>query len=611
MRVFFPFKTILLFTLLLQSHLGFAQFVEFGQVHRIRFSGNEYSEVNSRTQLTNSLPFWEDFSKGIDTLKWRVQGVSFTETIGINAPSVGMALFNGVNENGVPYSLQVRDQGESDYLTSRPFDLSTIASNQRNTLYLSFFWQSGGLAEAPDENDRLSLQILDATGAWQTVWQQQGGAELDRTRFFQEIIQIRPEWQHEAFQFRFYSSGRQSGPFDSWLLDYIYMNTGRSASNLTYPDRALTQSNQVRLDGYGAYPWELVEKNQTNQWSQVGNEFLNLENRFRAMEYSITASDSTGRSILSINSNTPFNPVPNTLERRSFLSRTFEDIPLIDQPGDLIFKTYLTSGDGLLFEVNQGDTLRFPSVDYRLNDTVRSTFPLRDFFAYDHGSADYSAGINQRSGQLAVLYQTPEPVFLEGISINFTNPSQANQAIDLVVWDDLSQKPIFSKEFVIPVLAPGEELAFFPIEESIQVDGDFYVGFTQFTNNFIYVGLDKLNDQGDKIYYNVGGGWAKNESVKGSLMIRPHVSKSRTDGGSNLPEVGYRIYPNPVVDDLFVEGQFSEVRIIDSFGREIFLPRESTEQGEMLNFRGQRPGIYVLNLDTPAGPKSFRILVKK
>jgi hypothetical protein len=321
--------------------------------------------------------------------------------------------------------------------------------------------------------------------------------------------------------------------------------------------------------------------------------------------------DSSGNSIQAINANTPFNPVPNALERRTFLSRSFTEIEQPSTPSELWFETRLTTGDGLLFQINQGDTTRFESVDYRTNDQVMTKFPVRDFFAYDHGSADYAAGINQRSGQLAVAYNTPEQVFLKGISIYFTNAIQANQAIDLVVWKTLDAKPLYTQEVVIPARNPGEELVYFPLENPIQVNGDFFVGFTQFTNEFVHVGLDKINDQGAKIHYNVGGGWVKNTTVKGALMIRPHVAKSLQGGGNSIPETTYRIYPNPVTDELSVQGDFSDLTVIDSFGRQIFLPRESSENGEIINFKNQQPGIYVVNLTTPAGLKSIRILVKK
>lgn len=585
--------------------------MEIGPLHQQKFSPNSGSVLSSRIQNKNILPFWDDFSTGIDTLKWTVEGASYTETISQNAPSVGAILFNGVDAIGEPYSLQIRDQGESDFLTSKPFDLSSISSTERESLYLSFFWQAGGKSEAPDQSDRLTLQILNAEGSWVTVWFKQGGVVLDRNAFKQEIVRIRPEWQHSGFQFRFFSNGRQVGPFDSWLLDYIYLNVNRNETDLTYRDRALTQRNQLTLGDYTAYPLELLKGDQKGLWSQIQNEFLNLENRFRAMEYSIQFEDSLGTSVFQVNSNTPFNPVPNSLERRTFLSREFEEVTVPSTPSDLIVKTSLTSGDGYLFKIVAGDTIRYTSVDYRLNDTVRSTFPVRDFFAYDNGSADYSAGINQQSGQLAVKYNAPETVYLKGISINFTNASQANQAIDIVVWDEIDKSPILTKESLIPVKPPGEDFIYYSLDTNLRVTGEFHIGFTQFTNDFIHVGLDKVNDQADKIFYNVGGGWVQNEEVKGSLMIRPHVSIAPPFEESALPEAGFRIYPNPVVSELYIDGEFTDLVIFDSFGRQILLPRERRDEGEIVNFGGQRPGIYVVNLFSESGPKSFRILVSK
>lgn len=593
---------------ILHSTNASAQFVEIAPIHHQKFTETK-NLSSSRVQNTNTIPFWDDFSKGIDTLKWTLQGASYTESIGQNAPSIGAILFNGVDQNGRPYSLQIRDQGESDYLISKPFDLSLISNFERETLFLSFFWQAGGKAEAPDANDRLTLQILDPTGQWIQAWVQQGGGNLNRDIFTQEIIKILPEWQHEGFQFRFFSNGRQVGPFDSWLVDYVYLNSNRDENDLTYSDRTLTQPNQVNFGEYSAYPLELLPADQSGLWSPIQNEFLNLEDRFRAMEFSIQVEDSLGNQILIVNDDTPFNPVPNSLERRTFLSREFDELQVPLEETDLIFTSSLTSGDGFLFDIENGDTTLFNSVDYRQNDTIRTSFPIRDFFAYDNGLADYSAGINQRSGQLAVLYNSPEEVYIKGISINFTNASQANQPVDIVVWNELDRAPIFSKESLIPEKIPGQDFVYYELDTNLRVSGDFYVGFTQFSNDFIHVGLDKINDRAEKIFYNVGGAWAQNEDVRGSLMIRPHVSLAAPFEQSELPESGFRIYPNPVIDRLFVEGKFAEIAIFDSFGRQILLPTEKTNAGEIVNFNGQRPGVYVINLFSDSGSRSFRILV--
>lgn len=586
-----------------------AQFTELEPIQRVKFSPTN-GKSNARVLNQNSIPFWDDFSRGLDTTNWSISGITFSESVGNNPPSIGMVLFNGVDKNGRQYSLQVRDQGESDYLTSKPFDLSQLDANAKSSLFLSFFWQAGGKSEAPDDNDQFILQVLNPEGLWITVWSQKGGEERDRENFTQEIIQILPEWQHQNFQFRFFSEGRQSGPFDSWILDYIYLNSGRTNTNLNFPDRALTSSNQVLLGDFQGFPRELLESTQLGNWTLIENEFLNLENRFRAMEFTISLQDSLGSILLPINSNTPFNPVPNALERRTFLSREFEEIPVPAEDTKVYFVTSLTSGDGPLMTINNGDTTRFSQVNFAQNDTVKTTFAIRDYFAYDQDIADYAAGINQRSGSLAVKFKTPEPVYIKGISINFSNASQANQAIDIQVWKELDQKPIFTQENLIPVKVPGQDFIYYALDTNLQVSDEFYIGFTQFTNNFIHVGLDKTNDQSDKIFYNVGGGWVQNEEVKGSLQIRPHVSLAEPFEESALPEASFRIYPNPIVNLLTIEGEFIELSIFDSFGRQILLSTESSDEGEIINFGGQKPGIYLVNLLTKSGVKTFRVQVK-
>ncbi len=522
-----------------------------------------------------------------------------------------MVLFDCVDEAGKSYSLQEKDQGEGDYLSSIPLDLSGLPAAQQATVYLSFYWQAGGKGEVPDSNDRLTLQILTPSGTWLTVWEKKGGETLDRTRFIQENIFIRPEWHHANFQFRFFSNGRQSGPFDSWLLDYIYLNSRRSSTDLSYPDRALTQRTTVRLGDFGAYPWELLQNNQKGKWSTAKSEFQNLENRFKAMEYSVTLRDSSGVMLLPINSTTPFNPVPKALERRTIVSRSFTKIPLPAKPTEVIFEMALITGDGLLSEINGSDTISYSQVDFRSNDRVSSRFAIRDYFAYDQGKADYSAGINQRSGQIALEYTTPEPVFLKGISIDFSNARQVNQVLDLVVWSALDKKPLYSKEVVIPAKFPGQEIHYFPLEEAVAVSGTFFVGFTQFTNDFLEVGLDKNNDFSGRIFYNVGGGWLQNKEVSGSLLIRPHVSLTGKAVGNIDTSTSLRIYPNPTVNEVQVEGEFSSLQVLDSFGREVFPSRIPFAKGEILNFEDQHPGLYLIYVQGKLGPKSYRILVNK
>lgn len=586
-----------------------AQFVEIAPIHSLgKNIGSDLFNA-SRIQNSNKIPFWDDFSSGIDTLKWSPKGVSYTQTIGIKAPSIGMVLFDGVDSNGKPYSSAIQDQGASDYLTSKPFNLEQIPSNLQETLFLSFFWQAGGLAEMPDSNDQLLLQIWTKEKTWVTIWSQQGGPNAEAELFREVFIKILPIWQHQDFQFRFLSDGRKSGPFDSWLIDYIYLNTGRNESNRSFADRSLTQKNSLKLGDYGAYPQVLLAKNKTLKWSVVENEFYNLENRFRAMEYSIEIKDTKSGKKQSINIDTPFNPVPNAKERRTFKSRELTEFQDPTAETVLEIKTFLTSGDTRFFTVHEGDTLVYPQVNFAKNDTVITPFPVLDYFAYDNGSPDYAAGINQRTGMVAVKYETFEEIYIKGITINFTNKDQVDLPIDVMIWNELDEKPIFSREELIAMPALKDDFLYFPLDTNIHLNGVFYIGYTQFTNDFIHVGLDKTSNQGDKIFFNVKGIWEQNKDVSGALMIRPHVSLTKPFLTTEILDETLKIFPNPSEGTINLEGKFAELRIFDSFGREIFPDRQLTTKGEIINLINKKPGIYLLNMVTAEGPKSFRILV--
>lgn len=167
------FSYLLFFSLLSQGVPSFAQFVVFGPVQEPSKVSAEDLAPSSRQVNSGTLPFWDDFSNGIQASKWIPKGASYTETIGNKAPSIGMVLFDGVDEAGKSYSLQEKDQGEGDYLSSIPLDLSGIPVAQQATVYLSFYWQAGGKGEVPDSNDRLTLQILTPSGTWLTVWEKE------------------------------------------------------------------------------------------------------------------------------------------------------------------------------------------------------------------------------------------------------------------------------------------------------------------------------------------------------------------------------------------------------------------------------------------------------
>ena len=569
----------------------------------------DYSQNTRLHQGFAPLPFWDDFSKkGVDTTKWVNEGATQSFTVGYAPPSYGVLLLDGVDERGRPYSNVLVAQGITDKISSVPIDLSGLSEEEKNTVFISFFWQSGGRGEMPDFNDDLSLFFLDTTNNWISVWRMLPGEQFS---FTPEIIQVTQEFQHENFQFRFQISGRASGPFDSWLVDYVYLNKNRNSNDLSFPDRALTKTNVRPLGRFSAVP--LFELNQTTNeiWANTGNEFKNLENRFRAMEYSVVLRDKADNSIVkTINNNTPFNPVPLANERRTFDSNNFNVINLPSQETDYELITYLTTGDKNLFQVINGDTIFFNNIDLKMNDTVKTVIPIRDFFAYDDGNVDYSAGINQRNGMLANRFEVSNTAFVKGISINFTNFNQANSIVDLMIWRNLDENPIYVKEVFIPEKPSLSDFSYFELEENIRVEDIFFVGFTQFTNDFVYVGLDKTFDNGREVFFNVTGSWQQNDIVEGSLMIRVHLSENPVSEQESQTESGFKLFPNPVSDWLHLEGDLEEYTIYDPYGRQLNLPVELNEKGKMINFAGLQKGVYLVNIVQKNESKSIRVLVR-
>lgn len=571
------------------------------------------SGENLRTNVTPmSLPFWDDFSGGMDSLKWENRGVTASKTMGINPPSLGVVCLDGVDLKGNPYSTAMLAEGEGDQLLSMPIDLSAL--QPADSLYLSFFWQAGGRGEMPDENDKLQLSFLDASGTWIPVWEVFGGDMGKRAVFTQEMVPVRGDFFHAGFRFSFSNTGRLSGPFDSWLLDYIYLNKGRNRHQVFHEDRALTQVPNSPFGKYSALPFFELDGNKETYLTEIASQFNNLSNRFRAMEFTVELRDKESQRLLKrLHGNTPFNPVPQALERRDFKSVVIKDLDL-DTSGEFDLETlvFLTTGDGLLVDrISDGDTLFSPAVDFRINDTVRHIMPIRDFMAYDNGSVDYAAGINQRSGMLALRYNLESPAYLKGIGINFTNFSQVGVALELTVWDDLDAPPVYLKEVLIPEKERLDEFSFFALDTNLSVADTFYIGFTQFTNDFIHVGLDKSNDSGDEIFYNVAGSWEQNNEVGGSLMIRPHLSTAPVVSEEENT-VGGRItaYPNPVADKLYLEGKIDEIMVFDAYGRQINMRVEEYDKGKIINFVGSDKGVYVVRAWTGKKPNSIRILVK-
>lgn len=580
-------------------------------------------QTNARKQSTIplSLPFWDDFSftpvddpdnplsnYPLETL-WTTQSQSaWVSNGGINMPSHHVVTFDGLNSLGAPYSDVVLSNGFCDELQSQPIDLSAVPEAERNTVWLSFFYQWKGNGEPPDKNDFIRLQFLNEDSVWVTQLEIYPKVSFDPTVFYDTIIQVKKpvasgddNFFHDGFQFRFLNRGRKTGPFDTWNLDYIYLNKGRTISSTSYADRNIATGLNPIFGSYYSIP---MAHYSDQLLGSVKYEVQSLSNHiFDNVLYKTTlrATNYTG-GVSTVNEVFEENSVFVAGHARETI--TAPRLPLASQvnPIDInadsvsILYTANISGDE-----NDVDAPAFAPINFNLNDTVRQIYELRNFYAYDDGTAEYSGGANSGSKFLYAFDLFSENTErLTALFIYFV-PSSLNvtKQITLYIHGDNNGVPEPLPLYVLPYTVKRTGLNEFQridIKELVTVKDRFYVGYE---SQYVKVGLDFSHETGDKVFYSAGGNvWVPNDANIGSMMIRPFF-------GPPVPIVGIpeentddvALYPNPNNGAFIVTNAAKVEQAIDMTGRQVpFTTEVIDDTTNRINIHQNTPGVYILKL---------------
>lgn len=560
------------------------------------------------------LPFWDDFSRSRlvpDSSRWFLSPGSpnIKPGSGINPPSLNVAVFDGWDVYGKPYQSTALAQGPADSLVSRFIDLELVPQGLRNTVFLSFFWQKEGRGEQPDPADSLRLQFRTAEGTWITVWSVDVQDAASSTEFTQQLVAIdQPDFFHAWFQFRFQNFGRLSGGYDTWNIDYIFINSGRSAGDRAFDDRALTSLPGSFIPKYTGMPFDHFLVNLENNVQGVAAEFYNLDSQVQPTEYSALLRD-TSRIYDIMDQFTVLDPNPLGFERRRIVSTPVNPAAFLSLPDTsrLNLETY--------FHINSGDTIRFGSVDFRVNDTARTYILLDRELSYDDGSAEWAAGINQNGGQLAYRFVAAKPDAITELRIFFPEYLEGNagRTVTLIIWDYLSEGVegrLLTEQHVIQPSGGPDQFATYRLGRPVVVSDTFYVGYLQNTSDFFGVGLDKNTDSGSEIFYNTNGAWEVNTRVSGSLMIRPVFSFRQAVGlHDDSAQNDIRVYPNPAGSYFIVEGRADRVSLCDLQGRELMHagPIEDFWRMEVPHFLG---GIYLVRVYQGQRIRTFKLMLR-
>ncbi len=619
-------KYFLAFLLFAGANTLNAQFYE----RPLESSPKKNTRIVAQQNQTIELPFWDDFATSngtLDTAWWTPKSqtqVIVKTGIGIDPPSLGVATFDGIDALGQPY-LPGPTDGGVDSLVSNYIDLTKVPTSLRNTVYLSFFYQFYGLGESPEAQDSLTLYFKNSDGIWDKIWPTPSDDYAsDPTLFTEVFAQVNGiEYYHPEFQFMLKATGRQNGWLDNWLVDYVYMDKRRSANDNSYLDRAFTELPSSIFDVYTAIPFDdfVAAVDKDVLFKPTKTKLRNLENDIQTTEYSLNLYDTLNNVLLEqiITDSTLL------LEKKDL-----KDVPgkslnpaLLDINADslyLMLEYSVSSGDKFLIDsiYNSGidtlfyDSLHVKEINLRQNDTLRRYFNLHNYYAYDDGTAEYGAGINQPQGKIALQFNVLEGKYLNRIDIYFPNV-QGNQAgipLELFVLNDFEgteNSVRFQSNIAISHTGINEFITY-ELASPIFVTDTFFIGFTNLSSNedWLTIGLDKNTDSADKIFVNIDGNWQPNTTVQGSIMMRPYFIKDPPILGIKEGEsVIIDVYPNPSNGRLHINGRYKSIQLINVLGKPVAY--ELINQNE-IRFKIDSPQVLILLIETENGIISKRIM---
>lgn len=567
-----------------------------------------------------SLPFWDDFSfvdsdHPVDLLWVKNHQVLVNSGQAIQAPTINAATFDGLNENGTPYSpspTDVLDFGYRDTLESELIKMTEVLAGQRNSVYLSFFYQAGGSGEPPDPNDFLLVQLRSTTG-WRDTLVLRVFSGMDPTFFYNSFIQInKPEYYHDDFQFRFISFGRKSGRYDAWHIDYVYLNQGRVVNDLSFPDRSYFTALTPLFDPYYAMPYRHFKTNMATNTSFNSFGLVNLKagapGNGQPMNYSFyekTVSYTNGTPStrnLTVANATPILPSIEPLEKR---------ILTLTQKPDY---TALASADSIFTELTvvleTGDSVNtgFEPVDFYVNDTLRQSFLLTDYYAYDDGTAEYAAGLTTAGNYMAYRFdmKTPGQDTIKSVSFYFpyfAGTSASSMAFSILASDNGMPGDVLYEQSINVDQSANNLFREIPLlDESgdgigVIVQDTFFISYREPATGKVRIGLDKSHDTGDRMYFRLTdtSPWQVNDRVTGSLMIRPRFGHAVIPT-TGLPEEDHpvAIYPNPNQGGFYLKGLADNIHILTLTGQPVSFTLEEQGDEKKVNLSTVSRGVYIL-----------------
>lgn len=566
-------------------------------------------------------------------LLWADKYAYVNSTFADSVISMGVVTLDAVNENGELYA-KTDGKVYSDTLTSQ---FTQLEPDTINTYYLSFFYQGGGKADAPEAGDSVFLEMYHADSSrWIGFWSMPG---REMHTFEQVILAIPDSLTGDQFRFRFRNitsldirqvPGKTESALtncDFWHLDYIQIVKASDITGvMAINDAAFAQPLMPSFKNYHSMPYDHF------QYS-IRERRTDHQAVFRTLFPYYTSNIEIGRVYESYNIYkgkydvlNQESPAQNIVPPVSYESWQDYFNPLYSYSKSQKYGQFLKRSFLQVADTNQ----------YRWNDTLNLIETFTDYYALDDGTAEYGFGIPGSGSEIIQLACYFEFFFsnddlvdtlsaVDFCFIHSRNNDHANMEFTVCIWENNNGTPgkliypqghWFNDKW--PRYSPDTNLGInqfmrIPFEKDILVPDTVFIGFVQYGTGFLNLGYDINNDNHLKIRYNDGNGWlTPSKSITpGTVMIRPVFDHRIFNPVKEENQHGVlKVYPNPANDYLFVEPEdFSgepgdyQLTIYDLMGKQILVLNELSGAVKIGHLS---PGIFIARL-TRTGDKKIYI----
>lgn len=578
------------------------------------------------------LPFFDDFKQSdfIPNPSLWANKYAFVNTGFQKFPTnLGVATFDALDENGAIYTRANSFGFIADSLSSNAIRLDSLATENRaifisDSLYLSFYYQPQGNGNAPETSDSLVLEFYSGHDhLWYRIWSDEG-MPLDsfyvknQTYCKQVLIPIidSARFYRSDFKFRFYNYASLASSIqtswqsnaDQWNIDYVKLDIGRNRDDIYSDDLVFVNPPPSFLKNYRAMPYNQYKNDPTNSMADSLHSIYisNLSAGAYASQYQYTISNQLLQDSVYRAASAYINP---------FILEGYSEFPPFKDPKVISFFS-LYEEDKMEYEITHIVSTLSTKNDSQIGDTLIQKQIFADYFAYDDGSSEAGYGLSNASASAALRFKLNMSDTLTQVQFYF-NPTivENTDYFYLTVWESLDPEVILYEKLV-QVSSSNSESGFviFDLDDIVLVSNEFFVGFTQTTDNNLNVGFDLSYAPKESLFFDSGKGW--NESIfKGALMIRPVFSNSNlsNDFPSAIAENEVRIFPNPLKSgNLNIEvneGINYRIKVYSILGKLVY----SAEFQEKLNLDFLKEGVYLMRFENKLNGdiNSQKLIIRK